>query len=176
MMEMKSSWSTKEKGEQLMNSQLQEATQYEVLILEKKLCDKEVWDIHFPNGQVYLSKRILYYSTVIRIQGSFFRMEPHPTVFVFSSPCAESSLESQADMESAGQQSDDASLPSTSHDPGNSFLLLTIILTLTALFCIMSPNQRFMCIYTYTHIKPKKSNKFSHWKSWSEQMFNVLSK
>uniref|UniRef100_A0AAX7SUZ0 Nucleoprotein TPR n=1 Tax=Astatotilapia calliptera TaxID=8154 RepID=A0AAX7SUZ0_ASTCA len=33
--------------------------------------------------------------------------------------------ESQTDMESAGQQSDDASLPSTSQDPGNVFFLLT---------------------------------------------------
>ncbi|XP_028282895.1 nucleoprotein TPR-like isoform X2 [Parambassis ranga] len=35
-------------------------------------------------------------------------------------PGIESSLESQADMESAGQQSDDASLPSTSQDPDTS--------------------------------------------------------
>lgn len=54
-------------------------------------------------------------------------MEPHLTVFVFSSPGIESSLESQTDMESTGQQSDDASLPSTSQDPGNLFILLTII-------------------------------------------------
>uniref|UniRef100_A0A671VD53 Translocated promoter region, nuclear basket protein n=1 Tax=Sparus aurata TaxID=8175 RepID=A0A671VD53_SPAAU len=36
-------------------------------------------------------------------------------------PGIESSLESQADVESSGQQSDDASLPSTSQDPGNLF-------------------------------------------------------
>lgn len=42
-----------------------------------------------------------------------------------SSPGIESTLESQTDMESAGQQSDDASLPSTSQDPGNVFCLLT---------------------------------------------------
>lgn len=53
-------------------------------------------------------------------------------VFVFSSPGIESSLESQPDMESTGQQSDDASLPSTSQDPGNIFCLLNIISTLTA--------------------------------------------
>uniref|UniRef100_A0A669EG15 Nucleoprotein TPR n=1 Tax=Oreochromis niloticus TaxID=8128 RepID=A0A669EG15_ORENI len=40
-------------------------------------------------------------------------------------PGIESTLESQTDMESAGQQSDDASLPSTSQDPGNLFCLLT---------------------------------------------------
>uniref|UniRef100_A0A3P8NC41 Nucleoprotein TPR n=1 Tax=Astatotilapia calliptera TaxID=8154 RepID=A0A3P8NC41_ASTCA len=40
-------------------------------------------------------------------------------------PGIESTLESQTDMESAGQQSDDASLPSTSQDPGNVFFLLT---------------------------------------------------
>uniref|UniRef100_A0A3B4G672 Nucleoprotein TPR n=1 Tax=Pundamilia nyererei TaxID=303518 RepID=A0A3B4G672_9CICH len=40
-------------------------------------------------------------------------------------PGIESTLESQTDMESAGQQSDDASLPSTSQDPGNVFCLLT---------------------------------------------------
>uniref|UniRef100_A0A3Q3G8Z3 Uncharacterized protein n=1 Tax=Labrus bergylta TaxID=56723 RepID=A0A3Q3G8Z3_9LABR len=37
------------------------------------------------------------------------------------SPGIESSLESQTDMESTGQQSDDASLPSTSQEPGNVF-------------------------------------------------------
>ncbi|KAL3987968.1 KAT8 regulatory NSL complex subunit 1 [Sarotherodon galilaeus] len=36
-------------------------------------------------------------------------------------PGIESTLESQTDMESAGQTSDDASLPSTSQDPGNLF-------------------------------------------------------
>uniref|UniRef100_A0A4W6E9Y9 Translocated promoter region, nuclear basket protein n=1 Tax=Lates calcarifer TaxID=8187 RepID=A0A4W6E9Y9_LATCA len=41
-------------------------------------------------------------------------------------PGIESSLESQTDMESAGQQSDDASLPSTSQDPGNSFWRLIL--------------------------------------------------
>uniref|UniRef100_A0AAX7UFK9 Nucleoprotein TPR n=1 Tax=Astatotilapia calliptera TaxID=8154 RepID=A0AAX7UFK9_ASTCA len=44
---------------------------------------------------------------------------------VFMDPGIESTLESQTDMESAGQQSDDASLPSTSQDPGNVFFLLT---------------------------------------------------
>uniref|UniRef100_A0A669BCQ1 Nucleoprotein TPR n=1 Tax=Oreochromis niloticus TaxID=8128 RepID=A0A669BCQ1_ORENI len=44
---------------------------------------------------------------------------------VFMDPGIESTLESQTDMESAGQQSDDASLPSTSQDPGNLFCLLT---------------------------------------------------
>ena len=53
-------------------------------------------------------------------------------VFVFSSAGIELSLESQTDMESAGQQSDDASLPSTSQDPGNIFCLLNIISTLIA--------------------------------------------
>lgn len=52
---------------------------------------------------------------------NFVWMELHLTAFVFSSPGIESSLESQADMESSGQQSDDASLPSTSQDPGNLF-------------------------------------------------------
>uniref|UniRef100_A0A672I1M8 Translocated promoter region a, nuclear basket protein n=1 Tax=Salarias fasciatus TaxID=181472 RepID=A0A672I1M8_SALFA len=38
---------------------------------------------------------------------------------VFMDPSIESSLDSQTDMESTGQQSDDASLPSTSQVPGN---------------------------------------------------------
>uniref|UniRef100_A0A3Q3IUV0 Nucleoprotein TPR n=1 Tax=Monopterus albus TaxID=43700 RepID=A0A3Q3IUV0_MONAL len=38
---------------------------------------------------------------------------------VFMEPGMESSLESQAELESTGQQSEDASLPSTSQDPGN---------------------------------------------------------
>uniref|UniRef100_A0A8D0B051 Translocated promoter region, nuclear basket protein n=1 Tax=Sander lucioperca TaxID=283035 RepID=A0A8D0B051_SANLU len=45
------------------------------------------------------------------------------TLFVFPSPGIESSLDSQTDMESTGQQSDDASLPSTSQDPGKVFRL-----------------------------------------------------
>lgn len=65
------------------------------------------------------SKKILYLLT----DYFFFLFLGH--LFVFSSP--ESSLDSQTDMESTGQQSEDATLPSTSQDPGNVFGPLTII-------------------------------------------------
>uniref|UniRef100_G3PPU3 Translocated promoter region a, nuclear basket protein n=1 Tax=Gasterosteus aculeatus aculeatus TaxID=481459 RepID=G3PPU3_GASAC len=42
-------------------------------------------------------------------------------------PGTEPSLENQTDMDSTGQQSDDSSLPSTSHDPGKSFCVLAMI-------------------------------------------------
>lgn len=54
--------------------------------------------------------------------GRFANMvqELYPTLFVCFSPVIESSLESHADMESSAQPGDDASLPSTSQDPGKS--------------------------------------------------------
>uniref|UniRef100_A0A8P4FY78 Translocated promoter region a, nuclear basket protein n=1 Tax=Dicentrarchus labrax TaxID=13489 RepID=A0A8P4FY78_DICLA len=54
-------------------------------------------------------------------------------------PGIESSLESQTDMESTGQQSDDASLPSTSQEPGN-LLFTDCNLNPHSLIFIMNPN------------------------------------
>lgn len=56
-------------------------------------------------------------------QTTYYKYLCLSTLFVFPSPGIESSLDSQTDMESTGQQSDDASLPSTSQDPGKVFRL-----------------------------------------------------
>lgn len=57
-------------------------------------------------------------------------------------PVTESSLESQADMESSGQHSDDASLPSTSQDPDTSSVPQRRTLTSQPLISSLSSRGR----------------------------------
>uniref|UniRef100_A0A8D3CRV0 Nucleoprotein TPR n=1 Tax=Scophthalmus maximus TaxID=52904 RepID=A0A8D3CRV0_SCOMX len=68
----------------------------------------------------------------------------------------ESSLESQTDVESSGQQSDDASLPSTSQDPGNFFCFLAVD------FHYESEPTFFACVPNFSDDSGRAVPHFSH--------------
>lgn len=123
-MEMRSSWSRKERGELLMTSQIKAVKNGGDLRGFRKYWYFSVTQGLAVGCEIKWLLFIIYGKTFCWIQLLWYLFYDGPTCEPVFRAAPESSLESQADVESAGQQSDYASLPSTSQDPGN-FLLFT---------------------------------------------------